>query len=76
MLVMSIQLGNLDMPSKNSPLQTNRKNLAYINQVKAALAHTKTIALQFKKGGRLDLAKKAMVRIKLMEGEISEVENN
>lgn len=63
MLVTAIQLGTLDMPK-------------YLGQVKAAILATKTIAVVFKKNGRIELAKQAMSRIKIMTAEVEEVEAN
>ncbi|KAJ3328667.1 hypothetical protein HDU91_004051, partial [Kappamyces sp. JEL0680] len=61
MLVTMIQLGKLNMPG-------------YVKQVKESIAKTKATALEFKKQGKLELAKQAMVRIKLMSAEVEEVE--
>lgn len=62
MLVTSIQLGTMDMPG-------------YLRLVKDSITKTKGIALAFKKGNRLDLAKKALVRVKMMTSEVDEVES-
>lgn len=48
---------------------------AYINQVKNAIQTTKKQAVEFKKRGNMELAKKAMVRVKLMTAEVEEVES-
>lgn len=62
MLITMIQMGKLDMPG-------------YISQVKKAISETKDVALVFKKHNRLDLAKIAIVRIKIMTDEVNEVES-
>lgn len=49
--------------------------LDYIAKVKKSLEETKKLALVFKKAGKMDEAKKAMARIKLMTQEIEEVES-
>ncbi|KAI8903968.1 hypothetical protein EDD86DRAFT_195159 [Gorgonomyces haynaldii] len=61
LLVTLIQLGKLDMPG-------------YCQQVNQSIAETKKLALLFKKHGRLDLAKKALQRVKLMTEEMQQVE--
>jgi hypothetical protein len=43
--------------------------------VKQAIPATKQQALEFKKRGQLELAKKALVRVKLMTAEVEEVES-
>jgi hypothetical protein len=63
MLVTAIQIGTLDMPK-------------YLSQVKVAIQDTKTVAVAFKKHGKMDLAKQAMTRIKIMTAEVEEVEAN
>ena len=63
MLVTAIQLGTLDMPK-------------YLGQVKAAIQATKTVAVVFKKHSKIELAKQAMSRIKIMTAEVEEVEAN
>ena len=47
---------------------------AYIAQVKGALASTKKAALDLKQAQRLDLAKRALQHIKIMQDEIAEVD--
>ncbi|KAJ2993250.1 hypothetical protein HDV02_002562 [Globomyces sp. JEL0801] len=61
MLVTSIQMGMLDMPG-------------YCKSVKEAMVVAKENALEFKKRGKLDLAKQALTRLKLMTSEMAEVE--
>ncbi|KAL2914184.1 hypothetical protein HK105_206275 [Polyrhizophydium stewartii] len=61
MLVTLVQLGKLSMED-------------YIGQVKASIAETKKAALDFKRAGRIDLAKQALMRMKLMTAEVEEVE--
>ncbi|CAI2169408.1 16096_t:CDS:2 [Funneliformis geosporum] len=46
----------------------------YIDQVRANIVSCKKLALIFKKAGKLEEAKKALVRSKIMEGEVNEVE--
>lgn len=46
---------------------------AYINDLTSSLKETKRLAILFKKFGKLDEAQKAMIRIKLMTKEISEI---
>ncbi|KAJ1554046.1 Coiled-coil and C2 domain-containing protein 1B [Cladochytrium tenue] len=60
-LVTMVQLGSLTMPD-------------YIASVKNSIAETKRFALAFKKHGRVDLARQAMMRIKTMSDEVEEVE--
>lgn len=69
MLVTLIQLGKLDM---NGFVMIN---LGYIKQVKQSIIETKEMALIFKQASKLDLAKHAVVRIKLMTEEVAEVES-
>ena len=47
----------------------------YISMVKDSIQKTKAMALQFKKLDRLELAKQAITRIKIMTVEVAEVEN-
>jgi hypothetical protein len=61
MLVTNIQLGILTLS-------------AYLQQVKGGIVAAKAQALEFKKLGRLDLAKQALVRVKLMTQEVEEAE--
>jgi hypothetical protein len=42
--------------------------------VKQSIVETKKWALVFRKGNRLDLAKAALARIKIMEEEVGEAE--
>ncbi|CAG8534892.1 9206_t:CDS:2 [Acaulospora morrowiae] len=46
----------------------------YIEQVKASVVSCKKLALVFKKAGKLEAAKKVLVRSKVMEGEVKEIE--
>ncbi|CAG8530601.1 17383_t:CDS:2 [Acaulospora colombiana] len=46
----------------------------YMEQVRASTANYKKLALVFKKAGKLEVAKKALVRSKTMEGELKEME--
>jgi hypothetical protein len=46
---------------------------AYVQDLNNSLKETKRLALVFKKSGRADEAQKAMIRIKLMNQEISEI---
>ncbi|CAG8678626.1 12706_t:CDS:2 [Funneliformis caledonium] len=46
----------------------------YIDQVRVNIISCKKLALIFKKAGKLEEAKKALVRSKVMEGEVKEVE--
>jgi hypothetical protein len=62
MLVTSIQMGTLNMTQ-------------YLLEVKDAIQKTKVMALAFKKHARLELARQAMTRIKIMTSEVQEVEN-
>ncbi|TPX52832.1 hypothetical protein SeMB42_g01158 [Synchytrium endobioticum] len=48
---------------------------AYIAQVKESIKSTRAQAVAFKKGGRVDLAKKALIRVHIMENEVKEVED-
>jgi hypothetical protein len=52
------------------------QGIGYIAQVKQAIVANKQLALQFKKAGRMDLAKQALVRVKLMSQEVEEVEQS
>ncbi|KAJ3036005.1 Coiled-coil and C2 domain-containing protein 1B [Rhizophlyctis rosea] len=61
LLVTLVQAGSLTMSD-------------YIKKVKEAITSTKSAALTFKKAGKLELAKQAMTRIKLMTDEVEEVE--
>jgi hypothetical protein len=61
MLVLAVQTGSIDMPT-------------YLSQVKASIASVKKIALVFKRSGKMDLAKSALNRIKIMESEVSQAE--
>jgi hypothetical protein len=61
MLVTMVQLGSLTMS-------------AYIENVKTAVADTKKMALAFKRGGKMELAKMALMRVKVMNDEVAEVE--
>ncbi|KAJ3050850.1 Coiled-coil and C2 domain-containing protein 1B [Rhizophlyctis rosea] len=61
LLVTLVQAGSLSMSD-------------YVKKCKEAIASTKTAALTFKKAGKLELAKQAMTRIKLMTDEVEEVE--
>ncbi len=63
MLVTNIQLGKLDMAG-------------YLAMVKKDIEEAKNAALQFKKIGNLDLANRALIRLKLMKAEVSEAESN
>ena len=61
MLVSMVQLGTLTMPM-------------YLEKLKMSIQNTKSLAIKFKQAGRLDEARKAMTRIKLMTQEVEEVE--
>ncbi|KAJ1345130.1 hypothetical protein BSLG_000645 [Batrachochytrium salamandrivorans] len=61
LLVTLIQLGKLTMED-------------YLAQVKACIATSRTTAIEFKRAGKMDLAKQALTRIKLMTAEVEEVE--
>jgi hypothetical protein len=50
-------------------------NAEYIKQVKMFIIATKEQAVIFKQNGRLDIAKIAIIRIKLMNEEVAEVES-
>ena len=63
MLVTMVQLGKLTMEG-------------YIQQVKKSIVETKKMAIEFKHAQKLDLAKRAMTRIKLMTAEVEEVEQS
>ncbi|KXS13711.1 hypothetical protein M427DRAFT_156436 [Gonapodya prolifera JEL478] len=60
-LAVLVQTGKLEMPD-------------YSKQLTAAIASCKTLALKFKRAGRLDYAKRALERMKIMEKEVAEVE--
>jgi len=47
----------------------------YIAQVKASILKHKKLALTFKGAGKLDGAKQALARSKIMEKEVKEVED-
>ncbi|KAJ3392921.1 Coiled-coil and C2 domain-containing protein 1B [Entophlyctis sp. JEL0112] len=56
-------------------VQTGALTIAdYITSVKSCIAKTKIQALAFKKAGKLDLAKQALSRLKIMNEEVQEVE--
>ena len=61
MLVSMVQMGTLTMPM-------------YLERLKKSIQDCKTLAIKFKQAGRLDEARKAMTRIKLMTQEVDEVE--
>jgi hypothetical protein len=61
MLVSMVQMGTLTMP-------------AYLERLTKSIQDTKALAVKFKQAGRLDEARKAMTRIKLMTQEVDEVE--
>ncbi|EGF81497.1 hypothetical protein BATDEDRAFT_34789 [Batrachochytrium dendrobatidis JAM81] len=63
LLVTLIQLGKLDMTS-------------YVAQVKTSITTTRTAAMEFKRAGRMDLVKQALIRVKLMTAEMEEVEQS
>lgn len=44
----------------------------YVSQVEESIEWTKKMALSFKKAGRIDEARKAMIRVKLMTQEVEE----
>ncbi|KAI9202214.1 uncharacterized protein BJ171DRAFT_426795 [Polychytrium aggregatum] len=48
----------------------------YVDKLKAAIPREKSNALKFKKAQKLDLARVALNRVKLMEGEVSEIEQH
>ncbi|TPX32193.1 hypothetical protein SmJEL517_g04666 [Synchytrium microbalum] len=62
-LVTMVSVGQLTMP-------------AYLAQLKEAIQTSRIQALAFKRGGKLDLAKQALVRVHLMDAEIKGVEEN
>ncbi|KAJ3149560.1 Coiled-coil and C2 domain-containing protein 1B [Geranomyces variabilis] len=56
-------------------VQTGALSMAdYVVEVKASIQQTKKWALMFKDARRMDLAKTALARIKMMQGEVAEVE--
>ena len=59
LLVLQVQMGKLTMD-------------AYLAQVRQAITDTKSMAVQFKRGNKLDLAKRALARIKIMQDEVDE----
>ncbi|KAJ3335316.1 hypothetical protein HDU93_005815 [Gonapodya sp. JEL0774] len=60
-LAVMVQTGKLEMPD-------------YSKQLASAITEAKSSALQFKRAGRVDYAKKALERAKIMEKEMAEVE--
>jgi hypothetical protein len=48
--------------------------IAYLSQVKESIKVTKQQALEFKRNNKLDLAKRALVRVKIMTAEVEEAE--
>lgn len=62
LLVTMIQMGRLDMNT-------------YLDLVKQSIIQTKPLALRFKKAGKLEMAKRALLRCKLMAGEVAEAES-
>ncbi|KAI8048582.1 hypothetical protein BDF22DRAFT_779163 [Syncephalis plumigaleata] len=61
MLVLQVQTGTLTLP-------------AYIQNVRQSIEQTKRQALQFKRLNRMDKAREAMNRLKIMQQEVAEVE--
>ncbi|RIA99742.1 hypothetical protein C1645_746568 [Glomus cerebriforme] len=61
LLVIQVQTGQLTMDK-------------YLDQVRASIISCKKLALVFKKAGKLEEAKKALGRSKIMESEVKEVE--
>ncbi|KAJ3091720.1 Coiled-coil and C2 domain-containing protein 1A [Quaeritorhiza haematococci] len=61
LLVTMVQIGSLTMED-------------YVAQLKKSISETRTTALTFKRAGRVDLAKQALTRIKLMQEELESVE--
>ena len=61
LLVIQVQTGQLTMDK-------------YLDQVRASIIGCKKLALAFKKAGKLEEAKKALGRSKIMESEVKEVE--
>ncbi|GBC25949.1 coiled-coil and C2 domain-containing protein 1B-like [Rhizophagus irregularis DAOM 181602=DAOM 197198] len=61
LLVIQVQTGQLTMDK-------------YLDQVRISIVDCKKLALVFKKANKLDEAKKALGRSKIMEGEVKEVE--
>jgi hypothetical protein len=59
MLVIQVQTGMLDMES-------------YLNSVQKRMEQDRQLAITFKKFNRLDLAKAALVRKKIMQDELEE----
>lgn len=49
-------------------------DLDYVIKVKEAITSTKSAALTFKRAGRVEVAKQALMRVKIMTGEVEEVE--
>ncbi len=45
-----------------------------MNTVKKSIVETKKQALDFKKRGKVEMARKALVRVKLMTAEVEEAE--
>ncbi|TPX59493.1 hypothetical protein SpCBS45565_g07724 [Spizellomyces sp. 'palustris'] len=55
-------------------VQTGRLSVEdYVKQLQSGIAQNKQIALTFKKGGRIELAKQALMRVKLMTSEMEEL---
>ncbi|KNC95914.1 uncharacterized protein SPPG_08672 [Spizellomyces punctatus DAOM BR117] len=55
-------------------VQTGRLSVEdYVKQLQNGIAQNKQIALTFKKGGRIELAKQALTRVKLMTSEMEEL---
>ncbi|GBB92134.1 hypothetical protein RclHR1_01970016 [Rhizophagus clarus] len=61
LLVIQVQTGQLTMDK-------------YLDQVRKGIVESKKLAVVFKKAGKLEEAKKALGRSKIMEGEVKEVE--
>ena len=63
LLVVQVETGMLTLP-------------AYINNVRGAIKSLKMLAIKFKRAGKLQEAKEALTRIKIMESEVREVEES
>lgn len=63
LLVVQVQSGSLTMES-------------YLMQVKKAIEFEKERALKYKAANSMDLAKKALLRVKMMQQEVDEVEQS
>lgn len=46
----------------------------YVKKLKESIGQTTEMAKIFKKGGKIEVAKQALVRCKIMKGEVDEIE--